>query len=86
MGASIEHSICMFIPSRMKVYEEDFLKQMIEAAGVDCSFFDSDLVQANAPLPVEGFRQIIGLCLSLGYSEEAVCKMVSTNAAPVNAA
>ncbi|MFT8244891.1 DUF6282 family protein [Roseomonas sp. BN140053] len=81
MGAWIEHSICMFIPNRMKVYDENFLKALIEAAGVDRTFFGSDLGQTNAPLPVEGFRQIIGLCLSLGYSEEDVRKMVSTNAA-----
>lgn len=81
MGAWIEHSICMFIPNRMKVYDDAFLKQMIEAAGVDRTFFGSDLGQTNAPLPVEGFRQIIALCLSLGYSEEDVRKMVSTNAA-----
>lgn len=81
MGAWIEHSICMFIPNRMKVYDADFLKALIEAAGVDRTFFGSDLGQTNAPLPVEGFRQIIGLCLSLGYGEEDVRKMVSTNAA-----
>jgi hypothetical protein len=81
MGAWIEHSICMFIPNRMKVYDDAFLKALIEAAGVDRTFFGSDLGQTNAPLPVEGFRQIIGLCLSLGYSEEDVRKMVSTNAA-----
>jgi hypothetical protein len=81
MGAWIEHSICMFIPNRMKVYDDAFLKALIEAAGVDRTFFGSDLGQTNAPLPVEGFRQIIGLCLSLGYNEEDVRKMVSTNAA-----
>jgi len=81
MGAWIEHSICMFIPNRMKVYDDAFLKALIEAAGVDRTFFGSDLGQANAPLPVEGFRQIIGLCLSLGYSEDDVRKMVGTNAA-----
>ncbi|MBO1074535.1 DUF6282 family protein [Roseomonas marmotae] len=81
MGAWIEHSICMFIPNRMKVYDEDFLKALIEAAGVDRTFFGSDLGQTNAPLPVEGFRQIIGLCLSLGYSEDDIRKMVGTNAA-----
>jgi hypothetical protein len=81
MGAWIEHSVCMFIPNRMKVYDEAFLKALIDAAGVDRTFFGSDLGQTNAPLPVEGFRQIIGLCLSLGYSEEDVRKMVGTNAA-----
>jgi hypothetical protein len=81
MGAWIEHSICMFIPNRMQVYDDAFLKALIEAAGVERTFFGSDLGQTNAPLPVEGFRQIIGLCLSLGYSDEDVRKMVSTNAA-----
>jgi hypothetical protein len=81
MGAWIEHSICMFIPNRMKVYDDAFLKALIEATGVNRTFFGSDLGQTNAPLPVEGFRQIIGLCLSLGYSEDDVRKMVGTNAA-----
>lgn len=81
MGAWIEHSICMFIPGRLKCYDDAFLKALIEAAGVDRTFFGSDLGQANATLPVEGFRQIIGLCLSLGYSVEEVRKMVGSNAA-----
>ncbi|MBU8542672.1 MULTISPECIES: DUF6282 family protein [Roseomonadaceae] len=81
MGAWIEHSICMFIPNRMKVYDEAFLKALIDAAGIDRTFFGSDLGQTNAPLPVEGFRQIIGLCLSIGYSPDDIRKMVSTNAA-----
>ncbi|MBO1080729.1 DUF6282 family protein [Roseomonas haemaphysalidis] len=81
MGAWIEHSICMFIPNRMKVYDDAFLKALIEAAGVERTFFGSDLGQTNAPLPVEGFRQIIGLLLSLGYGDDDVRKMVNTNAA-----
>jgi hypothetical protein len=81
MGAWIEHSICMFIPNRLKCYEGDFLQALIEAAGVDRTFFGSDLGQTNAPLPVEGFRQIIGLCLKLGYAPEDIRKMVGTNAA-----
>ena len=81
MGVWIEHSICMFIPNRMKCYEGGFLKSMIDAAGVHRTFFGSDLGQTNAPLPVDGFRQIIRLCVSLGYSPEEIRMMVSGNAA-----
>ncbi|WP_052401316.1 DUF6282 family protein [Muricoccus aerilatus] len=81
MGVWLEHSICMFIPNRLKCYEGDFLKAMIDAAGVDRTFFGSDMGQTNVPMPVEGFRGIIRLLLSLGYGPEEVRRMVSTNAA-----
>jgi predicted TIM-barrel fold metal-dependent hydrolase len=77
----MEHSICMFIPNRMRCYDDAFLKALIDAAGVDRTFFGSDLGQTNAPLPVEGFRQIIATCLAIGYSPDDVRKMVGTNAA-----
>ncbi len=80
MGVYIEHSICMFIESRFKCFSPEQLKEYIEAAGVDRTFFGSDLGQVDNPSPVEGFRQIIRLCLALGYSPEDIRKMVGLNA------
>ncbi len=57
----IEHSICMFVPSTFFLFDHEHLKQVIEAAGVDNTFFGSDLGQKNNPTPVEGSRQMIGL-------------------------
>ena len=80
LGAYVEHSICMFIESRFKTFTPGDLKSYIEAAGVDRTFFGSDLGQENNPSPVEGFRQIILLLQQLGYGDEDIRKMVSLNA------
>ena len=80
MGVKMEHSVCMFIPSTFKLFDAEHLKQVIDAAGVENSLLGSDLGQTNNPTPVEGFRQIIGMLLDLGYSEEDIRKLVSTNA------
>ncbi|MBN9220548.1 MAG: hypothetical protein J0I79_21585 [Mesorhizobium sp.] len=80
MGVMIEHSICMFVPSTFYLFDREHLRQVIDAAGVENTFFGSDLGQKNNPTPVEGFRLIIGLLLDLGYSEPDVRRMVATNA------
>ncbi|TGS16856.1 hypothetical protein EN852_006510 [Mesorhizobium sp. M2E.F.Ca.ET.209.01.1.1] len=81
MGVMIEHSICMFVPSTFYLFDEDHLTQVIAAAGVDNTFFGSDLGQNNNPTPVEGMRQIAALLLKLGYSDSDVRKMTADNAA-----
>lgn len=80
LGVMIEHSICMFIDARFKCFSPEQLKSWIDAAGIDRTFFGSDLGQENNPSPVEGFRQIIGLLLELGYGAEDIRKMVGLNA------
>ena len=80
LGVMIEHSATMFIDTRFKCYTPEQLKEWIDAGGVANTFFGSDLGQSNCPSPVEGFRQIIRLCLELGYSADEVRQMVSTNA------
>jgi predicted TIM-barrel fold metal-dependent hydrolase len=80
LDVHIEHSICMFIDSRFKTFTPEQLKNYIDAAGVDRTFFGSDLGQADNPSPVEGFRRIIRLLLELGYGEEDIRKMVGLNA------
>lgn len=81
MGAVIEHSICMFIDCPSKQYTTDQLKTFIDAAGVDKTFFGSDLGQSKNPSPVDGFRAIIAILLDLGYSHEDIAKMVGHNGA-----
>jgi hypothetical protein len=80
LGVYLEHSICMFIDSRFKTFTPEDLKSYIDAAGVERTFFGSDLGQENNPSPVEGFRRIIGLLLELGYGAEDIRKMVGLNA------
>jgi hypothetical protein len=80
MGVMIEHSICMFVESRFQEFSPEELKSYIDAAGVDMTFFGSDLGQNNNPSPVEGFRRIIRLLIGLGYSHEDIRKMTSDNA------
>lgn len=81
MGVKMEHSICMFIESNFKMFDEDHLKAVIDAAGVDNTFFGTDLGQLNNPDPVDGMREMIGLLLDLGHDDAAVRKMTARVAA-----
>ena len=84
MGAYVEHSLCMFLEgSKFKTRSAEDLRQQIEAAGVDRTILCSDLGQVGVFSPLEGFRRGVRLCLELGYSDEAIRRMVSTNAAHV---
>ncbi len=81
MGAYIEHSMCMWAEnSKFKFYAPEFLKELIEAAGVEKTILGSDLGQQGNPTIVAGFRSVIGMALDIGYSEDEVRKMTSTNA------
>ena len=77
----MEHSICMFIESTFKMFDEDHLRSVIDAAGVENTFFGTDLGQLNNPDPVDGMREMIGMLLNLGYDDAAVRKMTATVAA-----
>ena len=79
LGVYIEHSICMFVDSRFKC-SRPTAQELYRRRRVDRTFFGSDLGQENCRSPVEGFRQIIGMLLELGYGEEDIRKMVSLNA------
>lgn len=80
-GAIIEQSACLYVDSRFNTYSPAELKEHIDAAGVEYSSLASDLGQVDNPLPVEGMRQIIKICLGLGYSEDDVRTMVRDNPA-----
>ena len=82
MGAFVEHSLCMFIEgSKFKIATPEDLRRHIEAAGVEQTIFCSDLGQTGSMSPIEGFRRGIRLCIDLGYDDEQIRKMVSSNAA-----
>ncbi len=78
MGVKMEHSVCMFIPSTFKLFDEDHLRAVIGAAGVDNTFFGTDLGQNGNPNPVDGMRQMIAMLIGLGYSDDDIRKMTST--------
>jgi hypothetical protein len=81
MGVKMEHSICMFVPSTFHLFDDEHLKSVVEAAGVENTFFGSDLGQNNNPTPVEGMRQIIEVLIRLGYDDAQIRQMTSANAA-----
>lgn len=81
-GAFVEHSLCMFIDeSRFKHWTGDELKEMITAGSVEQTILGSDLGQIKNPTPVTGFKAVIRLCISLGYSDEEIRKLTGDNAA-----
>lgn len=81
-GAFIEHSLAMFLQgSKFKCCEEEDLKKHIDAAGVGQTILASDLGQVGVFSPLEGFRRAVKLCMDLGYEDDDIHRMVSTNAA-----
>jgi len=82
MGAYVEHSLCMFLEGcKFKSCESEDLRKHIDAAGVEQTILCSDLGQTGTFSPVEGFRRGIRLCMDLGYDDDQIRKMVSTNTA-----
>ena len=83
MGAYIEHSLCMFIPvakRKRDPFPPEELDKLIQSGTVDRTILASDLGQRGADHPVAGFRNVIRICINLGYSDEDIRKMVSSNA------
>jgi len=82
MGAFVEHSLCMFLEgSKFKVAGPDDMRKLIDAAGVEQTIMCSDLGQPGVFTPLEGFRLGAKMCLDLGFTDDEVHQMVSTNAA-----
>lgn len=80
MGVEMEHDICMFVPSTYQLFDGAQLRAAIDAGGVEHTFFGSDLGQVGNPTPVEGMAQIIDLLAELGYSDDDIVRMTSSNA------
>jgi hypothetical protein len=82
MGAFVEHSLCMFLDGcKFKSCEAEDLRRQIDAGGVGQTILSSDLGQVGTYSPLEGMRRGIKLCMELGYSDDDIRKMVSTNTA-----
>jgi hypothetical protein len=82
MGAFVEHSLCMFLDGcKFKSREPDDLRNQIEAGGVEKTILCSDLGQTGTFSPLDGMRRGIKMCMDLGYNDEQIRKMVSTNTA-----
>lgn len=78
--AYIEHSLCMFVKvSKRDPLPPEDLDELIKAGTVDRTILASDLGQKGIDHPVVGFRNVIKVCLDLGYSDEDVRKMISLN-------
>jgi hypothetical protein len=82
MGAFVEHSLCMFLEGcKFKSCEPEDLSKLIDAAGIEQTILCSDLGQTGTFSPLDGFRRGIKLCMDLGYDDEEIQRMVSTNTA-----
>ena len=84
MGAYIEHSFCMFIEMRRgkaPMCSPVELEALIEAGTIERTILASDLGQAGNDRPVAGFRNIVGTCIDIGYSDAQIRRMISQNAA-----
>ena len=57
----------------------DALDVLIKAGTVDRTILASDLGQKGIDHPVVGFRNVIKVCIGLGYSDEDIRKMISGN-------
>lgn len=82
MGASIEHSIGMYVPvtteNNNRLQE---LRDVIEAGTVQHTFFGSDLGQRNNGHPAIGFWHIANALIELGFADDDIVRMTSTNPA-----
>lgn len=76
----MEHSICMFIPSRVKLFDTADLVHLIEVAGADRTILGSDLGLTQAPKPVDGYRMVVSDLLDAGVPE-AVIRQVTAGSA-----
>jgi hypothetical protein len=84
MGAYVEHSFCMFIEIRRgktPMFPPEELDALVKAGTVERTILASDLGQAGNDRPVDGFRNLIGTCLDLGYTDDMIRRMTSLNAA-----
>ena len=81
MGAYLEHSMCMFIPGSIyQFYDHDRLKSLITAGTVEKTILGSDFGQNKNPHPVDGFRNVVEMCLDIGYSDAEIRRMIGGNA------
>lgn len=81
MGVHMEHSICMFIEGSAKQFDAQFLRHLIEIAGVDMTCLCSDLGLRGSPRPIEGYRQIVRMLLDLQFTHQEIRTLIGDNSA-----
>lgn len=77
LGATIEHDLAMYMEGRHFTIPE--LLEWIDLIGPERTSFGSDLGQVGNPLPVEGYREVVGKLADSGVSEKAIRLMVRDN-------
>lgn len=80
MDVYMEHSICMFIPSRVKQHDTADLVHLIDVAGADHTILGSDLGLTQAPKPVDGYRTVVNDLIEAGV-EDAVIRQITGGSA-----
>jgi hypothetical protein len=79
LGATIEHDIAMYYDDNLFDLAE--LLDWIDVIGPERTSLASDLGQVGNPLPIDGYRHILGRLLDSGVSEKAIQLMVRDNPA-----
>ena len=79
LGAVVEHEVAMY--HRDHIFPAEALVQWIRRLGAEHTVLGSDLGQVGNPLPVEGYRGLLGRLLELGVTEEEISLMVRDNPA-----
>jgi len=80
MGVYMEHSICMFVPSRAKQHDTADLVHLIEVAGADHTILGSDLGLTQAPKPVDGYRMVVSDLLDAGVPDAVIRQIAGDSA------
>lgn len=81
LGATMEHSICMFVPGKAYKYDGAELRRLIEVAGVANTVLCSDLGLQGSQRPVDGYRSVVQILLDSGFGNADIRRLISTNAA-----
>lgn len=76
----MEHSICMFIESRVKQHDTADLVHLINVAGPDHTILGSDLGLTQAPKPVDGYRMVVSDLIDAGVTDEVIRQITATSA------
>ena len=80
MGVYLEHCACQMIDCPSRKFTAEEVGGFIDSGTIGQTILGSDLGQPSNPRPVEGFREVIRLCMGLGYTDAEIAAMVGTNA------
>lgn len=80
-GVFMEFCVNSFIECRSKRHTHEELRTYIDTAGIEQSFFGSDLGQSYNPRPADGYRQMINVCIDVGFSDDEIRQLFAINAA-----